>query len=338
MFRRVSPRTRAAFCICLFGFSWVASGQIDNIYDLLNTCPTNDPAIAQILNDFKIRTNGVLIQNFPCHEPVSSIATSNYTDSLIVLQALRVIYYMDRGMSGHLPWTPGTLYNWMKSQIKGIDIRTDTATSLCCESFPEGLYIVVAAKNDANRDFARTWSGISANIDLYSHETRHVAGFAHVSCCGIPNGCDSTFDTNNLSPYGIQWWLNKAWLNGEINVGFACADSATVQNSANWHLCACNSTFRDRFCTNEPALLSLPSAPGGNCPLHASITLSQSNQVRICWRSISNKIYQLQARSDLVTGTWTNLGSTSTGNGTTNCATDITSSPNLKFYRIIALP
>src|SRR5580765_2298779 len=100
-------------------------GQIDNIYHFLDTCPASDPAVAQILSDFTIRSNGVIVTQFPCTEPPSSMALANYTDPLIILQGLRVIYYMDRGKSGHLPWTSGSLYNWMKSQIKGIDVRTD---------------------------------------------------------------------------------------------------------------------------------------------------------------------------------------------------------------------
>ena len=57
------------------------------------------------------------------------MALSQYTDELIVLQGLRTIYYMDLGRSGHLPWTAGTLYGWMKSKIGGINIRTDSTAS-----------------------------------------------------------------------------------------------------------------------------------------------------------------------------------------------------------------
>src|SRR5689334_7998098 len=116
----------------------------------------------------------------------------------------------------------------MRSQIKGIDVRSDVGSSFCCETFPDGRYIVVRTQNDSNRDFDRGWRGISGNIDLYAHEARHVVGYGHSSCCGISGGCDNEFATNNLSAYAVQWWLNKSWLNGEINVGFACADSNTV--------------------------------------------------------------------------------------------------------------
>src|SRR5262249_32751802 len=147
---------------------------------------------------------------------------------------LRVIYYMDRGKSGHLPWTPGTLYDWMKSKIKGIDIR-DGSLSFCCEQYEGEIYIAVGALDDANRDFHHKWEGISSIIDLYAHETRHVDGFPHTSCCGISNGCDQTYDENNLSPYGIQWFLNKSWLMGDINVGFSCLSPNRIQEITNWH-------------------------------------------------------------------------------------------------------
>src|SRR4030095_12401761 len=217
-----------SMALCMLGGTLVlvdsACAQITNIHNFLETCPMSDPAVVPILSDFKIRANGVLVENYPCHEPISALALSDYTDPLIVLQGLRVIYYMDRGMSGHLPWTSGTLYDWMKSQIRGIDVRTDVSNSFCCENLPDGRYIVVQAQNDFNRDFDRTWLGIAGNIGLYAHEVRHVSGIGHSSCCGIPGGCDDLFATNNLSAYGVQWWLEKAWLYGEINVGFACAD------------------------------------------------------------------------------------------------------------------
>src|SRR5512140_3545788 len=109
------------------------SAQIPNIGRFLDQCPQNDPAFAQILTDFKIRRSGVLASVPPCTEPVSAMATADYTDVLIVLQGLRVIYYMDRGQHGHLPWTGGTLYEWMHSKIGGIDIVP--GGSFCCEVF-----------------------------------------------------------------------------------------------------------------------------------------------------------------------------------------------------------
>jgi hypothetical protein len=253
------------------GLGMTSSGRtnIENIQLFLDTCPVSDPALTTIRNDFLIRRNGVLVGDIPCSEPVSQLSLSQYTDELILLQTLRTIYYMDQGKSGHLPWTQGTLYNWMKSKIQGINI-IDNSGSFCCQQFDGKNYIAIGAKNDLTRDFDHKWEGISANIDLIAHETRHVDGFPHTSCCGIFNGCDQTYDESNLSPYGVQWWLNKSWLMGDINVGAGCLSPSRIQEIADWHLGAANSTFRSRFCVNPPPLLSLPQFPEGQCPAMTS--------------------------------------------------------------------
>ncbi len=250
---------------------------IQNIDVFLEQCPTSDSAFAQIWSDFKIRRNGELVPVPACQEPVSAIPTAQYTDELIVLQGLRTIYSMDRGQSGHLPWTGGkTLYDWMKSRIVGIDIR-DGSGSYCCEDFG-GLFIVVGAQDDFNRDFDRRWRGIAGNIDLYAHETRHVDGFPHTSCCGVSGGCDQTFDESNLSPYAVQWWLNALWLTGGINVGFAC--SAESSDDADWFQVACE-IFQGRFCESPPPDQARPAQPGGTCAAPGCV----ANDTTLCLSS-----------------------------------------------------
>src|SRR5438045_8872558 len=115
---------RATFLLCAALLAArPAPAQIRNIRQFLDRCPQSDPAIAQIRADFQLRRGGVVVAELPpCTEPVSAMATSSYSDELIVIQGLRVMYYMDRGMSGHLPWTSGTLYDWMKSKMVCIDI------------------------------------------------------------------------------------------------------------------------------------------------------------------------------------------------------------------------
>jgi hypothetical protein len=240
-------------------------GGIVDIGSFLESCPTNDINYGRIRSDFKLRRNGILVGSVACSEPVSAMSTAQYTDEIIVLQGLRVIYYMDRGMSGHLPWTSGTLYDWMKEKIDGIDIR-DGSGSFCCLTYEGLTYIAVGAQNDFNRDFDKSWMGISGNIGLYAHETRHVDGFGHTSCCGLSFGCDDTYsESNAISPYGIQWFLERKWLFGDIYVGFSCLPSNEVQETANWHLEGANGQFRSRFCSNLPPLLSMPDEPGGEC-------------------------------------------------------------------------
>jgi hypothetical protein len=241
-----------------------ASYGIADIKTFLETCPTNDPVYSQIRSDFTLRRNGMLVGALDCSEPVSSMPLSQYTDELIVVQTLRTIYYMDLGRSGHLPWTSGTLYAWMKSKINGIDIQDGLGLSYCCETYFGKTYIAVGAHNDFNRDFDRSWRGISANISLYAHETRHVDGFLHVSGCGVTLGCDQTYDETNLSPYGIQWWLDANWLSGNLYVGFSCLSPSEVQEIADWHLAGTN-LYRSRFVDVKPPLLTMPAKPGGEC-------------------------------------------------------------------------
>ena len=274
------------------GSAAASPGPITNIGTFLDQCPTNDPALPQILQHFEIRRNGTAITLPSCSEPVSGLSVAQYTDELIVLQGLRVMYYMDRGQSGHLPWTPGTLYDWVRSKVDGINIL-DGGGSSCCFLLDGKTFMNVGAQNDFNRDFDHTWMGISGNIALYAHEARHADGFPHVSCCGITGGCDPSFDANNLTPYAVQWWLNKLWLEGTINVGFACLGAAEVQETVNWHLGALNGQFRGRFCTDPPDTVSTPNQPGGPCfPSTACVPNSQTmclNQgrfrVRVEWET-----------------------------------------------------
>jgi hypothetical protein len=239
---------------------------IRNIDLFLLQCPDRDPASSIIRQDFELRRDGVLAPEPACTEPVSAIPTAQYSDELIVRQALRTMYYMDRGQSGHLPWTSGTLYDWVKTKIKGINIVTGLSGGGCCTTIAGKTFISIGSKTDSNRVFARAWPGISSQIDFYAHESRHVDGFPHSSCCGIANGCDNTYDPANLSPYGIQWWLNNLWLDGTINVGYDCLTPSEVSQITGSFLATLNSQFRSRFCTNPPPLVSSPDVPGGACP------------------------------------------------------------------------
>ena len=262
--RLLLPRASALSLLMLvLACSRTAAGEITDIKAFLDQCPTDDPIYDTLRSDIQLRRNGVLVGDIPCTAPVSQMPVSDYTDELIVVQALRTIYYMDRDQSGHLSWTPGPMYEWLISKIGGIDIRDDSL-SFCCESFDGRTFISVAAQDAANRSFDKEWQGISGNIALYGHETRHVDGFPHSSCCGIPGGCDDTFDNSNPSAYAIQYLLNKYWLEGTIDVGISCQPPSDAQTIAYWHYQA-GEEFRSRFCTNAPPSLTIPATPGGPC-------------------------------------------------------------------------
>ncbi|HJT16640.1 MAG TPA: hypothetical protein VJ853_04605, partial [Thermoanaerobaculia bacterium] len=242
----------------------ILHAQIRNIGAFLQQCPDRDPAYSEIAADFQILHNGGPVSEPQCTEPISAMPISQYTDALIIRQGLRVMYYMDRGHSGHLPWTSGTLYDWMRTKLGGFNIVDGTVGGYCCMLFNGRRFMVLGNADDFNRDFDRNWPGIAGNIDFYAHEARHVDGFPHVSCCGIPNGCDATFDPSNLSPYGIQWWLNRLWLDGTINVGYECLPAADAAAATQWFVLGLNEQYRSRFCTNPPAIVSAPNPAGGS--------------------------------------------------------------------------
>jgi hypothetical protein len=251
------------------GLSVDAGGNpyITNIQLFLDTCPQRDPALPQILDSFQIRRDSMLVSAFPCTEPVSTMAVAQYTDELIALQVLRAMYYMDRGQTGHLPWTAGTAYDWMRAKIQGVNIVTGVAGGYCCESIANKTFFVGGTHNDYDREFDKTWEGISNVMAFYAHERRHLDGdgFPHSSCCGIDFGCDNSYDPSNLAPYGVQWWLERCWLGGDINVGVGCLSQSLITQDANWHLGSANQQFRRRFCYTQPPLLMMPATPGGPC-------------------------------------------------------------------------
>ena len=190
MSKNVSGWLIIGLCSLMLSCPEPGAASIGNIKEFLNTCPKNDPVYNQIKHDFTIRRNGVIVpfDTISCSEPVSSMNIAQYSTELIILQGLRVMYYMDLGQSGHLPWTSGTLYQWMKSKIKGFHIDNTLPAKFsgaCCSSFPDGMYFSMQDSDDSARDSDRTWQGIAGNIGFYAHEVRHLDGPNH-SCVWDP--------------------------------------------------------------------------------------------------------------------------------------------------------
>lgn len=250
-----------------------------NLQTFLDSCPQNDPYYAVIRRDFQIMRDLAPIGSIACSEPYTKLPVEQVTEELTILQSLRFAYYMDMGKSGYLPWTPLRLYDWIKSRVAGfnIDTRLDpgSVAGSCCFTMSGRMYITLSTiSNDLNRMYRQRADGLAAQIALFAHEVRHSEGndYSHVSCCGVGGGCDQTYDENNLSPYGIQYYLAKLWLNGTINLGYSCDTSTRAQLASAFQGLA--NVYPSRFCDAKPPTLNLPAAPGGACISACTFTLS----------------------------------------------------------------
>jgi von Willebrand factor type D domain len=240
-----------------------------------------------------------------------------YTDELVLLQALRAIYYMDLGRSNHLPWTSKTLYGWLKENLGGFEFSTTASYDqwggqMYLSIGDTANYFVIRAKSDATREYQRKWAGpvgISTMITLMMHERRHGDGsaFNHQRCCPAQdpanpnNACDQTYaESINLSPYGIQYWLEKNWVSGYINVGVACmtptdktAAISWMRGDGNTHVNPANSNF----CTNTPPVLTDTNNPPGSCTC-TGISGSSTGEPHIT--TLDGLYYDFQAAGDFL--------------------------------------
>jgi hypothetical protein len=271
------------------------SNGIKNIATFLQTCPSNDPAFSTIFQDFSVSYDSTPFTQAQLTKDLNTVCTSITNSSApqptitqqaeyVVSQVFRTMYYMDsQGTRGcPYPWTGGTsLYNWEKAMVAGVDIRDDSAYSDCCEQVGTRKYLFGLVQPAASQypvDY--TWMGIGNQMALYAHEARHSPNnlpppntldtFLHTTCCpeqgnSVTAACDNTYNTSDLSPYGIQYWLFSGWLNGTVNVGYACMPPADAQAVSQLFDGAANG-YIGRFCTNPPATVPMPAAPGGPCP------------------------------------------------------------------------
>jgi uncharacterized protein YjdB len=251
-------------------FNGIKTG-ISNVVAFLNQCPTTDPAYNQIRQDFAFLRDGVADATpVTCTEPYSTMPIAQLTDELVAAQTLRFIYYMSQGTAGRLPWTSLSLYDWMKSQVAGINFHSQQGLSACCDNIGGKLYIITSQQTASAREFYRDWPGLSGKLALLVHEARHVAGPGHVNGCPLfplpsdPFGCDATYDLNNLGSYGVQYWLTSNWVSGYLNVGLGCSSTSVAQANASWTASEA-SGYVSRFVTNAPPSVSASSPYGGPC-------------------------------------------------------------------------
>lgn len=246
----------------------IVSGLHDPV-DFAAHCPADDPAFAVIRNDFVLLSDGVpSTATIACTDPYST--TSPMSDELMEWQALRLVYAMSPGTAGKLPWTTLSLYDWLKAQVSGIDIKTAAGNSACCETINGKRYFFTSRHDAATLNFYHDWIGLSAWVGLILHESRHVLGPGHVTGCPAfplptdPAGCDANYDLQNLGSYGVQYWFFSSLANGTFNVGIGCLPAATAQQYATSAALSANA-YPSRFVTNAPPSVTATAPYGGLC-------------------------------------------------------------------------
>lgn len=152
--------------------------------------------------------------------------------------------------------------------VAGVNMVSTPGKLYCCDWFDHRPYFVFSLQDAQQREFKRTWDGLSSSLAFYAHEIRHAAGGpGHVAGCeGFPvvTGCDATYDLANLGSYGVQYWLESSWVSGAINVGIACSDPLTAQDYAVSIAQAANG-HRTRIVANPPPEVTASEPYGGPC-------------------------------------------------------------------------
>ena len=150
--------------------------------------------------------------------------------------------------TGDLPWTESSLYDWLRELVGGINLIDGIDVGgFCCQEFNGRSFIAVQNISSSNTFFYKKWIGISALLGLLIHEARHLEGPHHTSCCGIPGGCDQSYDLGSISSYGTQLWLNRRWSSNEIDMGLSSHSEEEMKEIRNWFSSAVIS-FEKRFC------------------------------------------------------------------------------------------
>jgi hypothetical protein len=234
-------------------------------------CPTNDPAYNTIRSAFQLLRDGVpSTVAITCTEPYTTVPVEQLTDELLAMQTMRLVYYMSQGTAGKLPWTSLAFYEWMTTEVAGVNLVAQPGNSSCCQIINGKKYIITSQKTAASLNFYRDWNFLAGWAALFAHEARHASGPGHVNGCPAfplptdPFGCDATYDLTNIGSYGVQYWLFSKWATGSLNVGIGCATSAAAQSMATLAANVAN-LYPSRFVTNAPPAVTAPTPYGGPC-------------------------------------------------------------------------
>jgi hypothetical protein len=233
-------------------------GRIENIERFLSRCPQSDPDYIQIRATFDLRRDGIPVGEVPCTEPTSAMTQDAYTGELALLQVMRLLYHIDLGQSGHLPWTSGSLWPWL-TQIRGIHLNSNGMVAPhCCDTIGGQRYIVFHTSLNTRPSGVDILGGLMATV---VHERRHADGRQYNHSCGPTNDLD--YDERDLSAFGVQYWIYRALLTGQLQTGYGC--------SARWPAYANSwkgnaNIFAMAFCRVQAPLLEVPTMPPACAP------------------------------------------------------------------------
>ena len=284
MFYFVKPNKAEAQAVESAGYSDPlrnANGQIEDLQGFLDRCFKNNPGYEEIKkNLILLHTDGtdptysnvsvIDLDTIPCSEPISAMSLSDYSYPLSIVKAYEVMDAMDTGMMFHLPWTEGTFFDWYVAGEKGVIFSESAVVPpgvfLNGQGGMVGNFIVLPKIDDYTKTVLKTTlHGVVDNIIGLAHERRHADGDGHPHLCGYK---DLVYDVNNLSAYGVSYWMAKSFVD-RINFGINAFESSKSQEFLNWYLTAANN-LRGAFCDIQPPILSLDSFSGG--PAGGSLT------------------------------------------------------------------
>ena len=244
---------------------------IRNPDTFIDACPTSDSAYGTVRRDFELLSAGIpSAVTVVCTDPYTTTAV--ITDELLAVQAFRMAYYVNAGSVGKLPWTPFGMYDWMKSQIAGINFNTvEGGNSYCCDVINGKKYLGISRKTASNLLLYRHFEPMVGWLALFAHEVRHVSGPGHVTGCAAwpsptdPAGCDATYDLSNVGSYGVQYWLFSNWSSGNFNLGIGCLTAARAKSLAEYMASVAN-IYPRLFVTGAPLSVTATTPYGGVCP------------------------------------------------------------------------
>jgi hypothetical protein len=129
------------------------------------------------------------------------------------------------------------------------------------------------------------------------------------------------------------------------NAVLSVVDDGSALTNFNWQLFETNLVAGSNLTTLAFSDLS-PGGGGSGTHIDGVILEHEpwlvmemaGTNINIHWVGVSNEIYQLQFRTNLITGNWSNLGAVVSGNDTTNSSlVTPTNAPQI-FYRVVVGP